>query len=151
MNLLFDTNVIIHIIRAVRFNELVRFLNPHDLPVYISVVSEAEIKSLALQNKWGLKRLNMLDVFLDKVNIVGINQSYVNVYSEIDAYSQRLHTGFSTYPFETPRNMGKNDLWVASLATLLSLELVTTDKDFNHLNQVFLSLRHIDPTELKSF
>lgn len=151
MNLLFDTNIIINVIRSRKYSEIIRFLNPDDLPIFISVVSEAEIKSLALQNKWGVRRLTKLDAFLDQVNIVEINQSYVSVYSEIDAFSQRLHDGFQIYSFKTPRNMGKNDLWIAALATLLSLELITTDKDFEHLHKVFLNLRYISPTQFKSF
>ncbi|SEO75508.1 hypothetical protein SAMN05192574_11261 [Mucilaginibacter gossypiicola] len=47
--------------------------------------------------------------------------------------------------------MGKNDLWIASLAALLSLQLVTTDADFNHLNNVFLEIRHISPADFMRF
>ena len=38
---------------------------------------------------------------------------------QIDAYSQRLNPNFDSYPFDTPRNMGKNDLWIASAAAFL--------------------------------
>lgn len=47
--------------------------------------------------------------------------------------------------------MGKNDLWIASLAALLSLKLVTTDADFDHLNQVFLQVEKIAPNKFKPF
>ena len=36
-------------------------------------------------------------------------------------------------PFSA-RNMGKNDLWIASTAFLFGLPLVTTDHDFDHLH-----------------
>ncbi|WP_224751124.1 PIN domain-containing protein [Mucilaginibacter pankratovii] len=45
--------------------------------------------------------------------------------------------------------MGKNDLWIASTAALLGLTLVTTDNDFDHLNNVFFDVRKIKPVELK--
>ena len=85
------------------------------------------------------------------MNIVDINQLYVNIYAQIDAYSQRLNPDFVNYPFDTPRNMGKNDLWIASLAALLGLQLVTTDGDFDHLNNVFFPVRKIDPEEFNKF
>jgi len=47
--------------------------------------------------------------------------------------------------------MGKNDLWIASLAALLGLVLVTTDSDFEHLDNVFFTVRKINPSEFKRF
>jgi tRNA(fMet)-specific endonuclease VapC len=115
------------------------------------VVSEAEIRSLAIRNKWGAARYQLMENFLGTVNIVEITQLYVNAYSQIDAYSQRLNPGFDQYPSDTPRNMGKNDLWIASLAALLGLELVTTDADFDHLHNVFFQVRKISPGDFQRF
>jgi tRNA(fMet)-specific endonuclease VapC len=42
--------------------------------------------------------------------------------------------------------MGKNDLWIASLAAVLGLQLVTTDGDFDHLNGVFFDVQKLTPT-----
>jgi len=47
--------------------------------------------------------------------------------------------------------MGKNDLWIASLAALLSLKLVTTDADFDHLNDVFFEVGRIAPEKFSQF
>ena len=69
MNLLFDTNIILTIIRASDYAGLIHFLNPENAPVYISVASEAEIKSIAIQNNWGVNRCNRLNDFLDQTNI----------------------------------------------------------------------------------
>ncbi|WP_162996638.1 type II toxin-antitoxin system VapC family toxin [Mucilaginibacter celer] len=46
--------------------------------------------------------------------------------------------------------MGKNDLWIASTAALLGLTLVTTDKDFDHLHQIFMEVKRIAPEDLLS-
>lgn len=54
----------------------INFLNPGNEPIYISVVSEAEIKSIAIQNNWGINRRNKLDDFLDTVNVVEVNHAY---------------------------------------------------------------------------
>ena len=112
MNLLFDTNIILAIVRAIDGPGIISFLNPENLPIYVSVVSEGEIKSIALQ---------------------------------------KANPEFSTYPFGTSRNMGKNDLWIASLAALLGLRLVTTDSDFDHLNNVFFDIRKINQKDLLPF
>jgi tRNA(fMet)-specific endonuclease VapC len=151
VNLLLDTNIILHIVRSRDFEGIIRFLNPDDSPIFLSIVSEAEIKSLALRNNWGINRRTILDNFLDQVNIVEINQSYVNIYAEIDAYSQRLNPSFDSYGFDTPRNMGKNDLWIASLSALLSLRLTTTDSDFDHLNNVFFEVRKVSSSDFQTF
>ena len=37
--------------------------------------------------------------------------------------------------------MGKNDIWIAATAHILNLTLVTTDHDFDHLEDIFISLR----------
>lgn len=145
MNLLFDTNIILTLIRSNNYDNIIGSINPENVPVYISVVSEAEIKSIAIQNNWGINRRNKLNLFLDNVNIVEISQIFVNTYTEIDSYSQCRNPAFSDYPFSSHRNMGKNDLWIASLAALLGLQLVTTDGDFDHLNGVFFDVQKLTP------
>ena len=94
-------------------------------------------------NSWGINRREKLDNFLDRINIVEINQLYINTYIEIDAYSQHRNPAFINYPFDTVRNMGKNDLWIASLAALLGLRLLTTDADFDHFDKVFIEVNKI--------
>lgn len=42
------------------------------------------------------------------------------------------------------RNMGKNDIWIASTASALKVPLITTDKDFKHLDGKFIELILID-------
>lgn len=151
MNVLLDTNILVFISRTTDTDTFVDFINPQNSTLYISVVSEAEIKSIGLKNKWGIERLDILHNFLDEINIVTVTQSYVDTYAEIDSYSQRVNPNFKSYPFTTPRNMGKNDLWIASLAALLGLELVTTDADFDHLHNVFFPVRKINPSEFQRF
>ncbi|WP_223818087.1 type II toxin-antitoxin system VapC family toxin [Mucilaginibacter rubeus] len=151
MNLLLDTNIVLNIIRAKDFAGVVNFINPNEAQLYLSVVSEAELKSIAIKNSWGVNRRALLDSFLDEVNIIEVNQLYVNIYAEIDAFSQKANPAFTVYDFNTPRNMGKNDLWIASLAALLSLQLLTTDADFDHLHNVFVDVRRINPAEFLIF
>jgi tRNA(fMet)-specific endonuclease VapC len=147
MNLLLDTNIILYVTKTNDFSKTLPFINPERSILYVSIVSEAEIRSLALRNKWGAKRLDYLNDFLDKCSIVAVNELLVSSYVEIDSYSQRLNPNFTSYPFDTPRNMGKNDLWIASLAAFLGLRLVTTDSDFDHLHNIFFEVKKIQPTD----
>lgn len=149
MNLLYDTNILIHIAKHPNYELLTQGINPNSQKVFISIVSIAELKSIALQNNWGARKLQVIDIFLNEVILVEINENLADTYAEIDAFSQCRNPSYADYPFVTPRNMGKNDLWIASTAALLGLKLVTTDADFNHLHQVFMEVKSIKPELLK--
>jgi tRNA(fMet)-specific endonuclease VapC len=151
MNLILDTNIILNINRAKDFPGVVSFVNPKNSILYVSVVVAAEAKSFAIRNNWGIKRLNALDKFLDQAHILEVEQAHIKAYTEIDNYSQRTNPNFQNYPFDTPRNMGKNDLWIASAAAFLNLTLISTDSDFDHLHNVFFEHRKIKPEEFIKF
>jgi predicted nucleic acid-binding protein len=42
--------------------------------------------------------------------------------------------------------MGKNDLWIAATASAFDLQLVTMDKDFNHLAPSYIDLLYVETT-----
>ena len=44
------------------------------------------------------------------------------------------------------RNMGKNDIWIAAVTTILGAKLITLDKDFDHLDGEYFSV--ISPLHL---
>ena len=147
MNLLFDTNILIHLAKDYSLKLLQR-VNPNNDKVFISVATVAELKSIALQNGWGAKKMGLVDVLLDEMLVIEINENLIDSYAEIDAYSQCKNPSFNDYT-HTARNMGKNDLWIASTVALLGLMLVTTDADFDHLNKVFFDIHQMDPADLK--
>lgn len=150
-NLIYDTNIVLGIIRSKKTEELIEYINPNDKDVYTSVIVEGEIKSIALRNKWGKEKMAKLDFYFNRFSFLEVTKTFVNTYVEIDTFSQRLNPIFPEYFFDTPRNTGKNDLWIASTASLLGLELVTTDADFNHLHNIFLDVRTIDADSLKKY
>lgn len=145
MNLLFDTNIILQVTRKEGGLELFKKLNPDDRLIYISFVNVAEIQSIAYRKGWNEVKSGRLEAFLNLVRVIEVSDILLPSYVGIDAYSQRNHPEYAHYPFRTPRNMGKNDLWIAATASLLNLELVTTDGDFDHLQDIFLHLRKITP------
>jgi tRNA(fMet)-specific endonuclease VapC len=40
--------------------------------------------------------------------------------------------------------MGKNDIWIAATASVLNAVLLTTDNDFDHLHDEFLTVARVD-------
>ncbi|MCU0353403.1 MAG: type II toxin-antitoxin system VapC family toxin [Cytophagales bacterium] len=139
MALLYDTNALLLIVRD-RTGTVRRILNPHSDDESICEVTVAEIKSIALRNAWGAKNNAALDAALSRLYILDISdENIINRYVEIDAFSQLKHPSLKG-SFATPRNMGKNDLWIAATASFHQLRLVTTDKDFDHLDNVFVDV-----------
>ena len=94
MNILLDTNIILNIVRSKYRAKFLTFLNPNDTTFYISVVNEAEIKSIAIKNKWEFQRILILEDILDKIKVIEVSKLLVNTYVEIDSYSQRLNYNF---------------------------------------------------------
>ncbi|MFK7932148.1 MAG: PIN domain-containing protein [Saprospiraceae bacterium] len=109
----------------------------------ISIVSIAEINSIIHQFRIGDKRRAGIDKILENTTRLDISYDKIlEKYEEIDAFSQGRHktrkSNFSAI------NMGKNDLWIAATASAFDITLVTTDRDFNHLEGEFLKLKFID-------
>jgi tRNA(fMet)-specific endonuclease VapC len=152
VNILLDTNIILNIIRAKNSDAVLRFISADTTKIiYVSVVCEAEMRSIAGQHNWGTKKLNFLEEFFSKINLIDVSRAMVSTYVQIDSYSQCKNSNFEFYPFKSARNMGKNDLWIAALASMFNLELITADHDFDHLHEVFFKVRKIDSDEFKRF
>lgn len=145
MTYLFDTNIVLHFLRASQVAKHVETIfRPFDPPneSWVSIISFGELRSLAKQNNWGSPRIEKLAILLDSLIPADIYAEDVfERYAEIDAFSQgkllHLPSDFSA------RNMGKNDLWIAATASVLDARLLTTDADFDHLDGVFLHVEKV--------
>lgn len=148
MKYLLDTNILLAYIRESTLSNLIdeRFqLFDSQHLTAISVVTVGELHSIALRNNWGKARIQRLDTQLNKMLIVDINvATIIERYAEIDAFSQTKHPTIKS-DFSS-RNMGKNDLWIAATASSVGATLLTTDGDFDHLEDVFLKLEKIEIT-----
>ncbi len=124
----FDTNIVIHYLRESevmhRVEQMFDPFNPAN-EIWICVVSLGELKSMAIQAKWGAKRLRQLESLLDILNPIDIRtEDVLDRYAVIDAFSQNK---LPARPLGlTARNMGKNDLWIAATASILDAQLLTT-------------------------
>lgn len=144
--LVLDTNILLLRLRISDkwqfLKERYEFDNPSVIPA-ISSVTIGELLSISKRNNWGSRKLEKLERLLREFLIVPVdNDKLYETYAEIDAFSQgkskKYKSNFSA------RNMGKNDLWVAATAAVLNAKLLTTDKDFAHLDKLFLELEIVE-------
>ena len=135
---LLDTNILVHYIRKsdlYRRVEAAYRLETVADPALISIASEGEIRSLALQFGWGAARMQAMEELLSRLVIVPIDRpELVDAYVEIDYYSER-----------TGQHMEKNDVWIAATAFVTTATLLTSDQDFDHLDPGFLTRHWINP------
>ncbi len=146
MLLLFDTNIPLIYLRNLPVKDTIESVyNPFSAAnkSVVSVVTVGELRAFSLKNKWGKLKIQKMEEFLLKFVVADINTvNVINRYAEIDAFSQgRLDGKKSNF---TARNMGKNDIWIAATASVLDATLLTTDNDFDHLQNEFLTLEKID-------
>lgn len=139
-----DTNICLAYVRGHASYQVVEKelnLQAEGTITLISVVTKGELLSLGIQNGWGIKKMKTLQSLLKKIYTIDINekdQSLMQAYAEIDAYSQGNLQG---KPLGlSARNMGKNDLWIAASAYISKSELVTTDGDFDHLSGSWITV-----------
>lgn len=146
MNYLLDTNILVLYLRQSKLADFIdRRFNPlgSENVAILSAVSLGELESLGLQNNWGQKRLLKLEEWMDKLIVTNINtQDVISMYGQIDAFSQGK---LKNKPlFNSARNMGKNDLWIAATAAVTQATLLTTDKDFQHLKGIFFEVELLE-------
>ena len=146
MRFVLDTNILISYLKENRIRkhiqENLKPFNVGSIPI-ISVISLGEIESLALRNYWGSKRRSAVGRLINSCVITDINsRDVIRRYAEIDAFSQGKLSELPLH--KSSRNMGKNDLWIAATSSVLDAKLITTDKDFAHLDKVFLDLEFVE-------
>lgn len=142
-NALFDTNILIELVRATdRLDALKNRINPDSATVFISIASVAEVRTFAINNNWGQKRLDALEELLETCTIIDIGEAVAKKYVEIDTFNNRKNANYPLIQGNTV-NMGKNDIWIAATALLLDLVLVTTDQDYSHLHGVIIEVDYI--------
>jgi predicted nucleic acid-binding protein len=135
---LLDTNILVALIRANKLGEAIdqKFaLRSSMNRSVISVVTVGEILSLARQFDWGQSKSEELAIVLDEVMWIDIDHPDI-----LDAYSEIDHTSR-----KQGKRMGKNDVWIAATAMVSKTTLLTTDLDFEHLNNSYIDRIWIDP------
>ena len=131
-----DTNVLLSLLRGKELGERIDQAYGLRKAPYLhtlSIVTHAELWVLADRNKWGDAKRSAIVKALDEFVAVDISgDSIISAYRRVEAISNGI-------------NMGKNDIWIAATAMIAGLPLLTTDKDFNHLNGKLLQIFYVDP------
>ncbi len=138
MPLLLDTNILLAYIRwglLGHYIEATYNLYTLQPTPIISIVTEGEVRALALRHNWGVVKLAELQRLLNSVTIVPL--PYRNV---IDAYARIDH-----HCVQNGLVVGKNDLWIAATAHVTGATVLTTDRDFDPLHGLFLQRDWVDP------
>lgn len=146
MRYVLDSNVLLFYIRDAKTKAFIEAtykpFNDENTAI-ISIVTVAEIMSIAKRSEWGDAKLKVVQKLFDSLVIVEIRYSdLIEAYIEIEAYSQGK---LSERPLKSSsRNMGKNDLWIAATTYVTGAKLVTADKDFNHLDGEFFEVLYFE-------
>jgi predicted nucleic acid-binding protein len=114
--------------------------------VFTSVICSGEILALAERNGWGEGKRDALEKVLNDFSTVGINQpQIISAYARIHAWTHGKQ--IAGCPADPPRpaiSMKQNDIWIAAVTHVSRALLLTTDKDFDHLNGVWLTRILVD-------
>jgi predicted nucleic acid-binding protein len=137
-----DSNILIHLVRGkeiwTRLRDTYQLLRTEPVPI-ISVVTLGEVRSLAYQREWGSKKLDLMEFLLGYFRVVSISdRSVIEAYARIDSHFKRRGVKY-----------GKNDLWIAATASAMGGTLLTTDRDFDAMDPLFLHREWVDPTPVR--
>lgn len=109
----------------------------------ISVVTLGELDAFVKKLGIGERKKKRIEYMFSKIARLGLNsKEVIERYGDIDAYSQgKLKENRGDF---SSRNMGKNDIWIAATASVYDLTLITTDKDFEHLEGEYITLEYVN-------
>jgi tRNA(fMet)-specific endonuclease VapC len=109
-----------------------------------SIVTVGELYALAFKFGWGEGKKQKLKAVIAKYPVVNLDNNIVRLYADIDAYSQGKHPELKPPKGMSARNMGDNDILIATTGTKMNASLLTVDQDFQHLDGIFLNVIYID-------
>jgi predicted nucleic acid-binding protein len=135
---LLDTNILVHLIRNNPLGQRIQAqynLRAVITRCLISVVTVGEMEKLARSLGWGNNKLSKMRELLQQLIWIDINDPAIfSAYAEIACFSE-----------EQGIRMGDNDAWIAATAKASGGTLLTTDRDFDHLDPTHLRRIWIDP------
>ena len=148
---LLDTNMLLGFIMcapwALRVREEYHLADPERM-VYTSVVCKKEVLDLADKFGWGSNKRTRLQRVLSRIPTLNLDDEVVNAYALIDAWTHgtSVDSPNDASPPQPAVPMSQNDLWIAATAHVHSAALVSTDGDFDHLDETWLQLIYVDQT-----
>lgn len=142
---LLDTGLLLGFTReapwALKARELLNLDDPETM-VFTSVICKGEMLALAEKNGWRSNRRARLEQLLNQITSLDItNPRVLSAYALIDAWThgKSVQSPQRTPPPKPAITMKQNDLWIAATANATGATLVSTDNDFKHLNEIWLT------------
>lgn len=137
---LLDTSVLLHLIRGRDLGRYIKTTFQLENTVYrplVSIVTHGEIRALAERNGWRHDKRTALTEMLDHLVTIDLNnEAILDAYVEMDNACRSVSRG--------ARNLGDNDLWIASTTRAADAVLLTTDQDFLHFHPNHCFVQYID-------
>ena len=151
MRYLLDTGLLLGFTRKAPWALKVR--EAHDLGnaenmVFTSVICRGEILALAEKNGWGSERRARLETMLRQIPQLDISRGQViEAYARLDAWTHgnSVVAPKNTQPPKPAVSMTQNDIWIAATAHASGATLLSTDRDFRHLHNVWLQFAYVRP------
>ena len=122
-------------------------LNHQETAAVTSVICRGEILALAEKFGWGEEKRWQLENILNRLPVLDIDRrSILDAYALIDAWThgKSVDSPKRVPPPKPAVPMTQNDLWIAATAYATEATLVSTDRDFSHLDKVWLRFIHVN-------
>lgn len=121
---LLDTNIIIALFRKdiAAQSEILE-----DENTYIPDIVIGELYYGAFKSSRSIENVSLIDTFVDKINILGLNPGIAKEYGNIKNTLRRKG-----------RPIPDNDIWIAAIAKHYTLTLVTRDEHFKEVEELSL-------------
>jgi predicted nucleic acid-binding protein len=141
-----DTSTLLNLIRGKELGRQIDRAYGLSSAMYrhaISIVTHGELKVLAERKAWGDEKQNALANAVGSLVTINIDSdALVDAYVRVEDACRNASGGAN--------NMQQNDMWIAATALVCGLPIITTDKDFNHLNGRLITVHWVDPDLLKT-
>jgi predicted nucleic acid-binding protein len=106
----------------------------------ISVVTHGELRTFIRGNQWGEKRQAGALAWLDHLVTVDLGAPELHdAYADMKLYTKKKGAG-----------LGDNDLWIAATTKVANATLLTTDKDFEPLSEIWIERMYFAPTVINT-
>lgn len=112
-----------------------------------SIVCHGELLSISQRRNWGCTKRARVESVLNAIQPVPVaSRALLDTYAHMEAWSRGKQQGpAGESPIKPSRKMGKNDLWLAATAHLARATLLSTDRDFEHMQGVWFDFRFVQP------
>lgn len=151
MDYLLDTSILVDFLTHQRFFEKYEHLLDFSKNnLFVCSVSKGELLGIGKMRGWDTrldkKQLNAIELLFEKLICVDVTLKHTvlhNAYADIVAFGRCKKV--REHQLKKGVTMGQNDMWIAASAIANRTTLVVADRDFDHLNGIFLPVLYIEP------